>query len=102
MPLRGIQIPTLLALEDAVLKILNILYSGLPIPQTPLSAITPPKIDRNNEIWAAYVDGESVPSLAKRYGISKPRIYQILKVRRTSDYPTHNGFSALSGVVGDV
>jgi Mor family transcriptional regulator len=35
--------------------------------------------ERNREIGQRYLSGESVPRLAKAFGVSKPRIYQILK-----------------------
>src|SRR5258706_10735649 len=41
-----------------------------------------PKIDRNSETYSLYSQGWSVPKLSREYGISKPRVYQILKNNR--------------------
>ena len=48
---------------------------------TPLTD-NPKKQSRNDEIRQRYADGESVPDLAKHFGISKTRIYQIPKGKR--------------------
>ncbi|HMN11322.1 MAG TPA: helix-turn-helix domain-containing protein [Bellilinea sp.] len=68
--------------EEAVFYLVNRLYPGLPEPASPQSQGTPKQIDRNAEIRALYAQGMSVPELAKRYGISKNRVYQVLRGKR--------------------
>ena len=68
--------------EEAVSALVNRLYPGSPISSTPLSPNTPKKANRNAEIRALYAAGMSVPDLAKEYGISKNRVYQILRGKR--------------------
>jgi Mor family transcriptional regulator len=58
------------------------LYAFQPIPTKPLSKATPEEEERNAEIWARYAAGMSVPALARKYCVTKTRIYQILKVFR--------------------
>jgi hypothetical protein len=69
-------------LENAVSHLVNQLYHGLPIPASPQPQATPKQVARNAEIRAKYKAGTSVPDLAKRFGISKNRIYQILRGKR--------------------
>jgi hypothetical protein len=68
--------------EEAVFFLVNRLYPGSPTPPPPQSPSTPKKVDRNAEIRARYAAGMSVPDLAKEYGISKNRVYQILRGKR--------------------
>jgi len=68
--------------EEAVSALVNRLYPGSSTPQSPQSQSTPKKVDRNAEIRAWYAAGMSVPDLAREYGISKNRVYQILRGKR--------------------
>jgi Mor family transcriptional regulator len=70
------------SLEEAISSLVNRLYFGLSKPTSPQSQGTPKLIDRNAEIRALYAQGMSVPELAKKYGISKNRVYQILRGKR--------------------
>ena len=69
-------------LENAISHLINRLYGGSPFPTTPQSQTTPKKVERNSEIRAKYEAGTSVPDLARKYGVSKKRIYQILRGKR--------------------
>ena len=69
-------------LENAVSRLINQLHRGVPFPTSPQSQATPKQVERNAEIRAKYEAGTSVPDLAREYGISKKRIYQILRGRR--------------------
>ena len=81
MPPRGIDHSPLPALENAVSVLLSLLYDA--DIHRPITFKTPPKPDRNSEIFNLYAQGWSVPKLSREYGISKPRVYQILKnIRR--------------------
>ncbi len=55
------------------------LYALIPLPEKPVSNKTPKQEERNAEIYARYTEGWSVPKLARVYGITKTRVYQILK-----------------------
>jgi hypothetical protein len=70
------------SLEDATETILKLLYEGEVLPQSPVSNSTPRKTQRNLLIRQRYADGESAPHLAKDFGISEQRIYQILHGKR--------------------
>ena len=69
------------ALDYDMKAFLRELYNFRAAPKEPQSDVVK-KPKRNAEIRQRYEEGESVPDLAKAFGISKPRIYQILKGRR--------------------
>lgn len=66
----------------AVQRLLSLTYTEI---VRPISGKIPPKTDRNNEVRRLYLQGWSVPDLAKYFDISWQRIYQILK-----DTPKHS------------
>ena len=70
------------SLEDAAQRILNLLYGDQPPSKFPISNLTPKKTRRNQELRQRYADGESVPDLAKAFGISEQRVHQILRGKR--------------------
>ena len=78
MPHRGFQRTARFTLNNAISRILGLLYTDIPAPTQPLTRKTPTKNDRNAEIRLHYAAGEDVPSLARRFKISEQRIHQIL------------------------
>jgi len=70
------------SLENAISSLVTRLYIGLPVPITPQSQATPKQVDRNAEIRDKYEAGTIVPDLAREYGISTKRVYQILRGKR--------------------
>ncbi len=80
MPPRGLAPLSLPALSQAATYLANLLYTDNP-PQRLVSK-TNPKSQRNQSIRLKYEAGQSVPSLAREYGISKARVYEILKNSR--------------------
>jgi Mor family transcriptional regulator len=56
-----------------------LLYGSAPTSNTPISYITPPKEDRNREIYQRYIDGARAVDLAAEYGISLQRVYVIIR-----------------------
>jgi hypothetical protein len=58
---------------------LVLLYGSAPTSNTPISHITPPKEDRNREIYQRYIDGARAVDLAAEYGISLQRVYVIIR-----------------------
>ena len=75
MPPRGFDSTPLPSLESAVNLLLSLLYRP---DHRPVSLETPPKTDRNKEVYDLYRQGWSVPRLSREFGVSKPRVYQIL------------------------
>jgi hypothetical protein len=63
--------------REAVTHILKWLYQGENTPRDPINNSIPKKTSRNEEIRERYENGEPVPSLAERFGISKAQVYQI-------------------------
>jgi hypothetical protein len=57
------------------------LYNFKAPPEQPLT-YRAEKTARNDEIRRRYQEGESIPELAKAYGLSNARIHQILHRRR--------------------
>jgi len=80
MPPRGFDTTSLPDVIEAAELILSWLYH--PNVHLPLTFKTLPKTDRNSEVFNLYRHGWSVPKLSREYGISKPRVYQILKAAR--------------------
>jgi hypothetical protein len=72
----------LVSVDYAVNTILKRLYIRKSLPSMPISGKTPRQVDRNAEIHIRKENGESVPDLAKAYGISEQRVHQILRGRR--------------------
>ena len=70
------------SLERATQALLRLLYTGQLAPDVPQSNKTPEKVKRNAEIKRRYAEGESVPDLAREFGISEQRVHQILRGRR--------------------
>jgi hypothetical protein len=70
------------SLEEAISSLVNRLYGDLPLPTSPKSQATPKQVKRNAEIRTRYAQGTSVPDLAREYGISTKRVYQILRRKR--------------------
>jgi DNA invertase Pin-like site-specific DNA recombinase len=68
--------------EEAVASLVKRLYPGAPPSSTAQSPRTRKKRNRNADIRARYAQGVSVPDLAKEYGISRNRVYQILREKR--------------------
>jgi hypothetical protein len=64
---------------DAMHGFVKILTRGQVISDTPKSGKTPRKTDRNQSILLRVQQGETVPDLAREFGISEQRIHQILR-----------------------
>jgi Mor family transcriptional regulator len=60
---------------------ISLLYAGFSVSSTPKSEKTPPKPERNELIRKRYAEGITGPELAKEFGLSRARIYQILGKR---------------------
>jgi Mor family transcriptional regulator len=56
-----------------------LLYGAMPPSASPVTNATPPKTDRNKEIYQRYLAGESPSLLAREYGISEQRIFVIIR-----------------------
>jgi len=72
-----------LDLADAAKALLALLYSSDTYEPLPRSK-NAPKPERNSEICTLYELGWSVLKLSAEFGISKARIYQILKAGRAT------------------
>jgi Mor family transcriptional regulator len=58
---------------------LVLLYGSRPTSSSPVTKTTPPKTDRNREIYQRYLAGESPSLLAREYGISEQRVFVIIR-----------------------
>ena len=67
--------------SDAAAILLSQLYDGIPHPK-PQNYKVRRLADRNQEIRARVADGADTVELAKEYGISRKRVYQILHGKR--------------------
>lgn len=57
-------------------------YTGMLLPQKPVSRITPTKCERNEEIRLRHEQGETLRKLAGLFGLSENRVWQIVHGRR--------------------
>jgi hypothetical protein len=72
----------LVSVDYAINTIIKRLYTHKPLSSTPVTGKTPRQAERNAEILRRKENGETVPDLAKAYGISEQRIHQILRGKR--------------------
>lgn len=63
----------------AVFTLIERLYAGISRPDKAITGKSQPKTERNNEVKRLYSIGWKVPDIAKYFGVSIPRVYQILK-----------------------
>jgi Mor family transcriptional regulator len=54
-----------------------------PFPTEPQHDLVPAQTERNEEIRARYVAGETGASIAQMFGISEQRVNQIIRGRRS-------------------
>lgn len=59
-----------------------LMYIGRKLSIVPLNDHTPAKCHRNEEIRARHARGESLSRLAEVFGVSTPRVSQIVQGRR--------------------
>jgi len=78
-PVWGISVHSL---KQATQAVLLLLYQGQLIPQVPKSDKWKRKTRRNKQIRDRYAEGESIPELAKAFGLSNARVHQILHGKR--------------------
>ena len=78
-PVWGISVHSL---KQATQAVLLLLYRDQPVPQFPKSDKWKRKTRRNEQIRARYAEGESIPELAKAFGLSNARVHQILHGKR--------------------
>jgi hypothetical protein len=58
---------------------LILLYGNTPPSSSPITNFTPPKTDRNLDIYQRYLVGESASELALEYSISEQRVFVIIR-----------------------
>ena len=81
MPPRSIDTISVSHLDEAIDRLVWRLYMGR-IPQTtPITDKTASKRNRNRHIRARYEAGEGLSELARVYGISKQRVWEIVQRR---------------------
>lgn len=76
----GLIVRPLPSLHDAVLSLTERLYAGTSRPDESVTGKSQPKTERNNEVKRLYSIGWKVPDIAKYFGVSIPRVYQILRM----------------------
>ena len=70
------------SLESAIQKILTRLYAGFSFPEKPINLSHVKKSERNAQIRARYANGEALSDLAREFGLSPQRVYQIVHRKR--------------------
>ena len=79
MPPRSIDLISVSHLDEAMDRLVWRLYMGRIIRSTPITDKTAIKSRRNDRIRARHEAGEGLSELARIYGISKQRVWQILR-----------------------
>jgi hypothetical protein len=65
-------------LITAIRELLEQFYSGMPLPQAPISYEHIAKTDRNAQIHARHQAGDTLKEIASMCGISVQRVHQIV------------------------
>ncbi len=65
---------------------LQLLYRDGQPSDTPIRRVTPPKEERNREIYRRYLEGVRAVNLATEYGISLQRVYVIIRVGKRNHW----------------
>lgn len=79
MPPWGMADPFLPGINQAVEVLLALLYKELAVT---IAATNEPKPERNRQIQSLYAEGLSIPTIARRFGLSNARVHQVLHGRR--------------------
>ena len=79
MPPRSIDTISVYHLDEAMDRLVWRLYMGRIARRMPITDKTGIKSQRNHRIRARYEAGEGLSELARIYGISKQRVWQILR-----------------------
>jgi hypothetical protein len=69
-------------LRYAARRMILEMHMGILLPPKPVSGITPTKCARNEVIRLRHQHGETLISLAGRFGLSEQRVWQIVYGRR--------------------
>ncbi len=82
VPHRGLRAGALQHLVDAMGYGMVLMYIGHKLSMVPLTDHTPSKHERNRQIRARCIKGETVVELAQAFGISQQRVSQTLRGQR--------------------
>lgn len=83
MPHRGLDDSSVFEqLGGAAQRMLLQTYLGTVLPTQPVNRTTPPKATRNSQIRHWHRHGKSLGELARMFGISEQRVWQITQGRR--------------------
>jgi hypothetical protein len=84
MAWEGFEPTSSFTLVHAIRRILQVSYSGIPLPAAPIKLFTPTKHNRNREIYNRYLAGERAIELAADCGISLQRFHEIIRNERNA------------------
>ena len=77
----GFDITRLPSVNSAIQRLLECHYWGIPLQAKPISHKTPTKEIRNRRIREQFAEGESIADLARDYGLTAQRMFQIIHFR---------------------
>ncbi len=78
MTLTGFGTARVPSLNSAILRMLERLYVGIPLPLQPISEKHLSKSERSAQICERYAHGETLETLAQAFNLSPQRIHEIL------------------------
>jgi DNA-binding NarL/FixJ family response regulator len=67
------------SLNTAVRWLLDRLYEGIPLPETPVTDKLVSLSERDRHICARYAAGETLEDIAHELGLSHQRVHQIIR-----------------------
>lgn len=67
------------SVESASLRLIELLYKGIPAPQEPVSLLIPMMTERDEMIYTRYMAGERAVRLAEEYGVSLQRLHWLIR-----------------------
>jgi hypothetical protein len=74
----GVKTVPLPSLNFVVIRLLERLYWGIPLPQMPVTEKHIPKEERNDLICKRYREGETLEVIGANFGLSVQRVHQII------------------------
>lgn len=81
MTLTGLWPTALPSVNTSTERVLATLYHGIPLPTKPVTRKHVSKSDRNGQLRARYVTGDTLEQLASVYELSHQRVHQIVHGR---------------------
>ena len=78
MTLTGFGTACVPSLNTAILRVLDQLYFGIPLPLQPISEKHLSRSERNTQICERYSHGQTLEAIAQDFNLSHQRVHEII------------------------